>query len=48
MLTQMAGEDRTTVVEVFPACCSRRGDKGRDDRKFLEAMHQQIDRRDRP
>ncbi|TLX41078.1 transposase, partial [Xanthobacter autotrophicus] len=25
--------------EVFRACRSRRGDNGRDDRKFLEAMH---------
>src|SRR3712207_9158101 len=27
------------VLEVFRACRSRRGDKGRDDRKFLEALH---------
>ncbi|MFG1377350.1 hypothetical protein [Xanthobacter autotrophicus] len=27
------------ALEVFRACRSRRGDNGRDDRKFLEAMH---------
>jgi transposase len=39
MLTLMTDEDWATVLAVFRACCSRRGDKGRDDRKFLEAMH---------
>src|SRR5215203_2975299 len=27
------------VVEIVRACRSRRGDKGRDDRRFLEAIH---------
>jgi transposase len=39
MLTRMTEEDWATVLEVFTACHSRRGDKGRDDRKFLEALH---------
>ena len=37
MLTKMTEEDWVLVREVFDACRSRRGDKGRDDRKFLEA-----------
>src|SRR5215212_12234432 len=32
-------QDWETVVQVFRACRSRRGDKGRDDRTFLEALH---------
>ncbi len=39
MLTKMTEEDWVLVREVFDACRSRRGDKGRDDRKFLEALH---------
>lgn len=39
MLTRMTDEDWETVLEVFRAARSRRGDKGRDDRKFLEAIH---------
>ena len=39
MLTRMTDEDWAIVLEVFRACRSRRGDKGRDDRKFLEALH---------
>jgi transposase len=39
MLTRMTDEDWATVLEVFRACRSRRGDKGRNDRKFLEALH---------
>ena len=39
MLTQMTEEDWTIVLEVFHASCSRRGDKGRDDRNFLKALH---------
>ncbi len=39
MLTRMKDEDWAVVLEVFRASCSRRGDKGRDDRKFLEALH---------
>jgi hypothetical protein len=36
MLTKMTEEDRVLVREAFDACRSRRGDKGRDARKFLE------------
>jgi transposase len=39
MLTQMTDADWEIVVEVFRAARSRRGDKGRDDRKFLQALH---------
>ena len=39
MLTRMTDQDWETVVQVFRACRSRRGDKGRDDRTFLEALH---------
>jgi transposase len=39
MLTGMSEEDWAIVLEVFRACRSRRGAKGRDDRKFLEALH---------
>lgn len=39
MLTGMTEGDWALVVKVFGACQSRRGDKGRDDRLFLEAMH---------
>ena len=39
MLTRMTDEDWSWVLEVFRACCSRRGAKGRNDRRFLEAMH---------
>ena len=39
MLTGMTEDDWSIVLEVFTACRSRRGDKGRDDRKFLEALH---------
>jgi transposase len=39
MLTRMTDEDWTAVLEVFRACRSRRGAKGRNDRKFLEALH---------
>ena len=38
MLTTMTEEDWTIVLKVFDASCPRRGDKGRDDRKFLEAL----------
>src|SRR6266446_7828367 len=38
MLTQMSDADWAIVVEAFRAARSRRGDKGRDDRKFLEAL----------
>ena len=39
MLTTMTEADWTIVLQVFAASRSRRGDKGRDDRKFLEALH---------
>jgi len=39
MLTTMTDEDWELAVEVFRGARSRRGDKGRDDRKFLEALH---------
>ena len=39
MLTHMSEEDWAAVLKLFRACRSRRGDKGRDDRKFLEALH---------
>ncbi|MFG1379804.1 transposase [Xanthobacter autotrophicus] len=39
MLTRMMDEDWAVALEVFRACRARRGDNGRDDRKFLEAMH---------
>ena len=39
MLTGMTEEDWAITLEVFRAARSRRGDKGRDDRRFLEAVH---------
>jgi transposase len=39
MLTRMTDKDWTIVLEVFAASRSRRGDKGRDNRRFLEALH---------
>jgi hypothetical protein len=36
MLTTMTEDDWTIVLQVFGASRSRRGDKGWDDRKFLE------------
>jgi transposase len=38
MLTAMTEEERALVLRVFEASRSRRGDKGRDDRKFLAAL----------
>jgi transposase len=38
MLTTMTETDWAIVLQVFRASRSRRGDKGRDDRKFLEAL----------
>src|SRR5205809_7503844 len=35
----MTDADWEFVVEAFRAARSRRGDKGRDDRKFLQALH---------
>jgi transposase len=39
MLTQMTEDDWTIALMVFTACRSKRGDKGRNDRRFLEALH---------
>jgi transposase len=39
MLTGMSEADWDIVVTVFRSVRSRRGDKGRDDRKFLQALH---------
>jgi transposase len=39
MLTQMTEEDWSITVEVFQAVRSKRGEPGRNDRKFLEALH---------
>jgi hypothetical protein len=39
MLTRMTDKDWTIVLEVFAASRSQRGDKGRDNRRFLEALH---------
>jgi transposase len=39
MLTGMTEDDWTTVLRVFAASRSRRGAKGRNDRRFLEALH---------
>ena len=39
MLTGMTDEDWDVVLRGVPRARSRRGDKGRDDRKFLEALH---------
>jgi transposase len=39
MLTRMTDEDWTLVLKIFREVRSSRGDKGRDDRRFLEALH---------
>ena len=39
MLTRLREDDWALVLEVFRACLPRRGEKGHDDRKFLEALH---------
>jgi transposase len=39
MLTRMTDEEWALVLELFRACRSRRGDRGRDDRRSLEALH---------
>ncbi len=38
MLTTMTEEDWAIVLKIFEASRARRGDKGRNDRKFLEAL----------
>ena len=39
MLTRMTEQDWEVVLEVFRAARTRRGDKGRNDRRFLQALH---------
>lgn len=39
MLTGMTEKDWEIAVEVFRAVRSKRGEPGRDDRRFLEALH---------
>jgi transposase len=39
MLTGMTERDWSTVLEVFDAAQSSRGEPGHNDRKFLEAIH---------
>jgi transposase len=38
MLTQLTEQDWNLTVEVFRAARSKRGEPGRNDRKFLEAL----------
>ena len=39
MSTKMDEEDWAYTLTVFRACLPRRGRKGNDDRRFLEALH---------
>ena len=39
MLTRMTDAEWAIVLDLFRACRSRRGDKGRDNRRFLAALH---------
>jgi transposase len=39
MLTHMTEETWSLVVDIFRQVCPRRGQKGADDRLFLEALH---------
>jgi transposase len=39
MLTKMTEESWNLVVDIFRQVCPRRGQKGADDRRFLEALH---------
>lgn len=39
MLTKMTEETWSLVVDIFRHVCPRRGQKGADDRRFLEALH---------
>jgi transposase len=39
MLTRMTDEDWDLVVDIFQKVRSKRGAKGKDDRRFLEALH---------
>ena len=38
MLTHLTEQDWERVLDVFHAARSKRGEPGRDDRKFLEAL----------
>ena len=38
MSTRLTEDDWTLAPEIFSAVCPRRGGKGRDDRRFLEAV----------
>ena len=39
MMTRLIEQEWKLVVDVFRSCLPRRGGNGRDDRKFLEALH---------
>jgi transposase len=39
MLTKMTEETWNLAVDIFRQVCPRRGQKGADDRRFLEALH---------
>ena len=39
MLTKLSDDEWDLVVDIFRQVRSRRGDKGRDDRRFLQALH---------
>lgn len=39
MSTKMTERDWTIALNVFRSCLPRRGEKGHDDRLFLEALH---------
>jgi transposase len=39
LLTQLTDDEWDLVVDIFRQVRSRRGDKGRDDRRFLQALH---------
>lgn len=39
MLTKLTDDEWDLVVDIFRQVRSRRGDKGRDDRRFLQALH---------
>lgn len=39
LLTKLSDDEWDLVVDIFRQVRSRRGDKGRDDRRFLQALH---------
>jgi hypothetical protein len=39
MLTRMTDDEWAIILKVLQALRSRRGDKGRNDRKFREALY---------